>query len=150
MEITNWPSFYRLFPTVILMIIAVAQSFWWIKKKKEKNWNRIIIWSLVCICAIGDCMIHFLLTVITDLNKLPFPMLFRNLIELPILLKILILIFLVIMYAGYFQWNILCEYPADGKPGKESMYQKGSAIIMYMILIIHFVVYGMIFKTFLL
>lgn len=150
MEITNWSSFNRLWPTIFLMILSTIQTFYIMKKRKIKNPKRIIIWTLICSCGVIDCAIHILLSTVDRIAKYPFPIMFQLLIDLSLVFKILLVIFLLMLYVVYFQWNIICEYNISGKDMSERQQQrcqKGSAYVMYIVLIFHFLFYAMFFRT---
>ena len=150
MEITNWASFYRLLITVFLMIVAVIQSMYTIKENKIYTPLKVIIWGLISICAILDCTIHFLLSTTNAFSGHSYPILFQLLIDMPVLVKILIGLFLVLIYLIYFQWNIVCKYKIGNKdiPLTEQLkYKKCSAYVMYIVLIFHLIFYAMFFRT---
>ena len=65
--------------------------------------------------------------------------------DIPIFLLIVIMMLCTMIYFTYFQWNIIREYKLNNKPvplEKQSRLRKGSAIAMYIMLSIHFVLYG--------
>lgn len=140
MAIINWRSFYNLLGVLLLSFYFVFYSYSLILKRKDITY-RIFIWGIACLMLIIDVIMNLLFSATNILQGYMFPVV----TDIPIFLLIVIMMLCTMIYFTYFQWNMICEYKLNNKPvplEKQPMLQKGSAIAMYVMLSIHFVLYG--------
>lgn len=143
MEITNLRGFERILSTWLLSFVFVAYSFYDIRNRKIYTYRKII-WGIACCWLIIDGFIYLLYSKTNIFLNRPFPVLG----EIPFIFIIAGMILNGFTYLFYHQWNLMCIYQIHNKTvslGKQLLLQKGSAILMYVMLAVHFVLYGMFF-----
>ena len=140
MAIINWRSFYNLLGVLLLSFYFVFYSYSLILKRKNITY-RLLSWGIACLVLIVDISMNSLFSATNILSGYTFPIV----TDIPIFLLIVIMMLCTMIYFTYFQWNIIREYKLNNKPvplEKQSRLRKGSAIAMYIMLSIHFVLYG--------
>ena len=140
MAIINWRSFYNLLGVLLLSFYFVFYSYSLILKRKNITY-RLLIWGIACLVLIVDISMNLLFSATNILSGYTFPIV----TDIPIFLLIVMMMLCTMIYFTYFQWNIIREYKLNNKPvplEKQSRLRKGSAIAMYIMLSIHFVLYG--------
>ena len=140
MAIINWRSFYNLLGVLLLSFYFVFYSYSLILKRKNITY-RLLIWGIACLVLIVDISMNLLFSATNILSGYTFTIV----TDIPIFLLIVIMMLCTMIYFTYFQWNIIREYKLNNKPvplEKQSRLRKGSAIAMYIMLSIHFVLYG--------
>ena len=139
-EILNWYSFYNLVVILLLSFFFVFYSFFLICKKSIPSY-RLLIWIIACLMIIVDVGMNLLFSATNVFDNWSFPLFSCS----PIFFRIAAMMIGGIAYFAYFQWNLVCEYRLNDKPvpkGKQIILQKVSSIAMHVILLLHFLLYG--------
>lgn len=145
-EITNWRSFYRLLGVVALVIFLTIYTFYLIYERPPKT-GRIIVWGIACMFMLLDVIMNLLFQATNIFDGYDFPVI----TDLSMLSFIAMLILVAYVYMVYYQWSLACVYMINDKTiplEKQTLCQKGSAILMYVMLSVHFILYGMFFRDF--
>ncbi len=140
-EILNWRSFYNLLVILLLSFYFVFYSFFLICKKSIQSY-RLLIWIIACLLIIVDVGMILLFSATNVFDNWYFPLFSCS----PIFFQIAAMMIGGIAYFAYFQWNLVCEYRLNDKPvpkEKQIILQKISSIAMYVILLFHFLLYGL-------
>lgn len=139
-EILNWHSFYNLVVILLLLFFFVFYSFFLICKKSIPSY-RLLIWIIACLMIIVDVGMNLLFSATNVFDSWRFPLFSCS----PIFFRIAAMMIVGIAYFAYFQWNLVCESRLNDKPvpkGKQIILQKASSIAMHVILLLHFLLYG--------
>lgn len=143
MEIINGRLFNNILSSWTMSVLFVVYTFYYIRNRKVYIYRKII-WGIACFWLIIDGLIYLLFSSTNRFENYSFPLI----PELPFFIRLLGIFIVGCLYLLYFQWNLMCIYQIHGKPvplEKQPILQKGSAILMYLMLAVHFVLYGMFF-----
>lgn len=143
MEIINGRLFNNILSSWTMSVLFVVYTFYYIRNRKVYIYRKII-WGIACFWLIIDGLIYLLFSSTNRFENYSFPLI----PELPFFIRLLGIFIVGCLYLLYFQWNLMCIYQIHGKPvplEKRPILQKGSAILMYLMLAVHFVLYGMFF-----
>ena len=140
MGITNWQLFQKSLSAWLLSLAFVVYSFYLIRNREVYTYRKII-WGIACFWLIIDVFMDLLFSTTNLLVNYPFPII----VGASLFFLTLGIILGGFIYMIYFQWNLMCIYKINGKPisqRKRPILQKVSAVIMYIFLLLHFLLYG--------
>lgn len=138
-DITNERSFWNLIGVLLLTIYGGYYSNRLMRSRKGMLYKKSV-WWIAYSMLILDISVDLMFSATNLFESCSFPVIGR----LPWFFLIVIMYIYALIYMLYFQWNILCIYKIGKMTlplSQQLLCRKGSAIAMYIMLLIHLILY---------